>query len=363
MNNRKRYLKVAAIVVLLILVFFSGKFYSMSKNKYGSIDKNFTSHSGFISQSEKPCNVDEICTTTHNIENNSRIVNKYNHQKQNSHKSKYLPRKSCSRPPFMDITTEKQAYIKPDGLKGYRIGKKYYDLNTNLGKNDEAFFDELNLKLNSAFQYIENQLGIAFNQAITLNIVFKATRTGYEDYVREQGASPEGSQGIYLSKKNLAIVEIRKYEQGLNTAVHEATHALNEAYWGRTYRFFNEGLAEYLEVVTTKGDIPSFDFSWLTQQQYPKQISTLLFSEVDWHRNQSHQLYQNSKALFHFLMSDTNGRKVVWKIMKQEMEDPCRKLPKDKIVEILFDVFPNHQQEFDYWFSEGLQSFLNRRNN
>jgi len=282
-----------------------------------------------------------------------------NQQKQSSHQLNTIERTNCSRPPLTDITVETQTFIKSDGLNGYKTIKKYYHLNTNLGGSFNYFLNELNTKLNATFGHIESQLHITLNQAITLNLVFQTTRADYEDYLLKLGISPEGSQGIYLPANNLSIVEIKTYEQGIKTAIHEAIHAFNEAYWGDSLRFFNEGMAEYLESITATGSIPPFDFSWLTHQHYPKQISTLLFSEVDWHGNQRHELYQNSKALFHFLMSHESGKKVVWKIMKLEMEEPCTTLPKEVIEKILFDIFPNHQQDFDYWFINGRDNFVN----
>lgn len=282
----------------------------------------------------------------HHVEQ-SLYANSPEQQKQQSYKLEKVTENNCPRP--LLITTTQEA------------PKKYYYLNTNLGNSFEAFLSDLDIKLTAAFQHIENQLAITLNSAITLNLVFKTTRANYENYVLKLGISPQGSQGVYISPNNLSIVELKSHEQGIKTAVHEAIHAFNQAYWGNSLRFFNEGMAEYLESITANGLIPPFDFSWLTHQQYPKQISTLLFSEVDWHGNNRHELYQNSKALFHFLMSHESGRKVVLKIMKLEMEDPCTTLEKESIETLLFDVFPNHQQEFDYWFSNGLNSFINSK--
>jgi len=249
----------------------------------------------------------------------------------------------CPRPPLLNTQT-----------------KTYFVLNTNLGKGYEEFLHELTQKLNAAFKYIENHIGISLNRAITLNIVFQTTREDYENYLVEQGASPEGNQGIYLASKNLSIVELKNNKQGIKTAIHEAIHAFNNAYWGNSLRFFNEGMAEHLESISIKGEVDHFNFTWIKHQQYGMQISTLLFSNVDWHGDNRYNLYQNSKALFHFLMSNIQGRKVIWEIMKREMKEPCNTLPNDTIEEILFEVFPNHQQAFDYWFMKELDHFLSK---
>lgn len=332
---------------------------------YGYVEQTFIKLTAISSLSE-PLKTDAFDgnkerTKKYNHQVKNPLPQVLNHQKQDSNQLKTIERNSCSRPQLRDLTTENQGYIKADGSEGYRILKKYYYLKTNLGESFKGFLNELNTKLNATFQHIESQLHITLNQAISLNLVFQTTRADYKDYLLKLGISPEGNQGIYLPANNLSIVEIKTYEQGIKTAIHEAIHAFNEAYWGDSLRFFNEGMAEYLESITSTGEIPPFDFSWLTHQHYPKQISTLLFSEVDWHGDQRHELYQNSKALFHFLMSHESGKKVVWKIMKLEMEEPCTTLPKEVIEKILFDIFPNHQQDFDYWFINGRDNFVNSK--
>ncbi len=353
MSHKKNTLLIIIIIIACL---------TYGRKLYGYAEQTFNKLTSISSLSE-PLRTATFEGRKERKENyNHQIKNQFpkviNHPRQDSHQLKTIEKNSCPRPTLFDITTENQAYIKADGLGGYRTLKKYYHLKTNLGENSKGFLNELNAKLNSTFQHIESQLRITLNQAITLNLVFQTTRADYENYLLKLGISPEGNQGIYLSPDNLSIVEIQTYEQGVKTAIHEAVHAFNNAYWGSSLRFFNEGMAEYLESITTTGSIPPFDFSWLTHQHYPKQISTLLFSEVDWHGNQRHELYQNSKALFHFLMSHESGRKVIWAIMQNEMEEPCTTLPKEVIEKILFDIFPNHQQDFDYWFINGRDDFV-----
>jgi hypothetical protein len=40
------------------------------------------------------------------------------------------------------------------------------------------------------------------------------------------------------------------------------------------------------------------------------------------------------------------------------MKEPCSVLTQGVIEELLFEHFPNHQQEFDYWFENSVNSFL-----
>jgi hypothetical protein len=265
---------------------------------------------------------------------------------------------ACLPPPLSNITTQTIMLTHPDGTTEHKKIKQYYVLHSNLSTKNNEFFNEFSQKLTTAFQYIEKSLGVDLLQQIKLNFVFQSTREDYEKYVLQQGRSPQNNQGMYLHHAHLSIVEIKNYQQGIATSLHEAIHAFNNSYWGYSLRFFNEGMAEYFENITLAGTVPAFDFSSLVEQQYPEQISTLLFSETDWHGNNTQYLYQNSKALFHFLMSDPLGRKLILEIMTLEQKHPCSALSNRTIETMLFDIFPNHQQAFDYWFSDGREKLL-----
>ena len=346
-------------ITFLLLVIISLVSLSFGHKLYGYVEQALNELIS-ISTLNKPLGTEQTDKSTSNDHLLKQLPTVFTQPKLDSHQLESLQINNCPRPPLIAITTERKTFVKPDGIKEFRIQKKYYDLNTNLNKSAKAFLHELNIKLTSAFEHIENQLGITLNQAIKLNLVFQTTKTDYEEFVLALGVAPEGSQGIYIYPNHLSVIEFKNHEQGIKTAIHEAIHAFNMSYWGNALRFFNEGMAEYLEAISTKGSIPSFDFSWLTHLQKPEQISTLLFSEMDWHGDNRHELYQNSKALFYFLISHDEGRVVIRKIMEQEMEDPCTTLPKETIIQMLFELFPNHQQEFDYWFTDGLYNFLNK---
>ncbi|MFT5299193.1 MAG: hypothetical protein ACI9YH_005245 [Colwellia sp.] len=356
MPYKKHTLLILVIIILVSLIF--------SHNLYGYLEISLDKLSSFSKETEdfntqlKTTEIEKSFSLKTAKEVNHYSKKTYSH-KTHSSQVKKTKANTC-KPLLTDITTAPQKYTHDDGSISYINTKKYYELETNLGKGYEPFLTELKLKLNATFQYIERQLGIKLMKKIKLNFVFQTSRADYENHLRELGHSPEGNQGIYLSSNNLSIIEFKNHKQGIKTAIHEAIHTFNRAYWGRSFRFFNEGMAEYFEPINTKGILPSFNFSSLKHQQYPMQISTLLFSEADWHGDNNHELYQNSKALFHFLMNNKQGRKVVLKIMKLEMKNHCTKLSKATIEDVFFNIFPNHEQEFNYWFSDELSSFLDR---
>ncbi|MDU0353816.1 hypothetical protein RS130_07645 [Paraglaciecola aquimarina] len=118
-------------------------------------------------------------------------------------------------------------------------------------------------------------------------------------------------------------------------------------------------MAEYSEFVAADGTLSTFNFSHLKHQSHPMEIPIILAYEGDWHIGNHYELYENSKALFYFLMSHEVGRQVISKIMTLETENYCSGLSKDRIEDILEGYLPNFEQEFDYWFSDNLYIFLN----
>lgn len=265
---------------------------------------------------------------------------------------------TCSAPLLSAVTLHQKTTVGVDDASNTESVKKYYELNTNLNKQNDNFSTELNQKLFHVFRTIENSFSINLKKKVNLNLVYQSNRTDYENYLVKLQRSAGRSIGKYLYPEHISVIEIRNYEQAMQTSVHEAIHAFNQSYWGYTLRFFNEGLAEYFENMTIDGKLAAFNFSGLREQAFPMEIDVLLFSDTDWHGNTQHKLYQNSNALIHFLMSNQQGRKVIWEIMKLEKEDTCSVLPKGTIVDMLFEIYPNHQQDFDYWFQDGLALFL-----
>jgi hypothetical protein len=271
--------------------------------------------------------------------------------------------------PHQDIDSfqiNRPSSVEPPNVQCKRPEKlvltnQYFQLNTNLNTKSDSFTLELKKKLNTAFQHIERSLNTELNQTVLLTMLFSSTRADYEDLARKYRREPEGTQGMYISYHNVSLIDVKNYEQGIKVGVHEAIHALNYTYFGYTLRFINEGMAEYYQAISENGDIQLFDFTWLKHRQYPEQISTILFSKTDWHGVKTHELYQQSKALFYFLMSNESGRQVLRAILTKEMEDPCTVLSEDDIEQLLFEVYPNHQQEFDYWFEDGLNNFINTK--
>ncbi len=60
-------------------------------------------------------------------------------------------------------------------------------------------------------------------------------------------------------------------------------------------------------------------------------------------------------------MSNDKGRNLIREIMQLEQKDSCSVLTESMVLDMLFEMYPNHQQEFDYWFKDGLALFLQNK--
>lgn len=330
--------KLSLICVLLFIIFF---FTSINSGAvFDLLDKLTSSTEALQSTPEKTYSV-SVNQNSYSIRNLY-----YEEQAQKDAQTINAP-----------LSPKKMNCLRPDEVSH---NNGYFKLDTNLDANSHKFVSELDKKVNTTFSNLEQTLEVKFEHTIPLDIYFKVTKEDYDNFVLEHGASPKGTQGKYLNWHNISIVHFINYEQGIRVAVHEAVHALNYYYWGITQRFFNEGIAQYYENISENGHIPPFDFYWFTEPQYPLMVTNLLFSKMDWHGSTEYELYQQSSALIYFLMNNEQGKRVIWRILELEGEDPCSSLSNDEIEDVFREEYENYQQEFDNWFKEGIYEYLEK---
>lgn len=117
----------------------------------------------------------------------------------------------------------------------------------------------------------------------------------------------------------------------MNTAIHEATHIINAGLFGRTPRWFNEGLAEYFERIEVRGSAGVVPLApeWLRELSRSSSrlpLSGLLVADPeDWRGPGRHAHYANSWALMHFLL-EPQHRPVAEKLLRELARDRCDEL-------------------------------------
>ncbi|MGJ8679578.1 DUF1570 domain-containing protein [Paraglaciecola sp.] len=235
-------------------------------------------------------------------------------------------------------------------LKPYQLNLNFVNLSV-----EPQFSTTLIRKLDWVFTTYKKMLRTKNTPTVELNLNFVLGRVEYENQLFNNGLSPVGNIGIYSSRTNQAIIEFKDYSQAINVAVHEAVHAINYAYFGRTHRFINEGLAEYFEDVDpSSGMVDKYTLkTWLKNHagnEQPTDFSSLVYSDIDWHSSKTGRLYANSQAWFHFLMSNQQGHQAVMHIMKTEAANRHSVIPRGDIFILLTEKYENVEIEFGHWF-------------
>lgn len=177
----------------------------------------------------------------------------------------------------------------------------------------------------------------------------------FDNAMRGRVTDPDKVLGVYFSRENLAVIKFVDSAQALTTGIHEAVHGINYSLFGRLPRFINEGLAEYAERLTTvvpmKFTLPA---GWSKQEAKNELLGfyALMHSEQDWHSTNSDSLYLSGNAWASFFLSTDLGLAAIQKVLIHKQNAPCQALTSDDIIAMITDVYPNFEQDFDYWFDE-----------
>jgi len=181
----------------------------------------------------------------------------------------------------------------------------------------------------------------------------------FADFMVSRGDDPINFAGVFFSGSNLAVIKYENKEQALTVAAHEAVHAINRAIFGATPRFLNEGLAKYFETRDSSGQPSDYELpKWVDKQDANAQLLdfyTLMYSEQDWHSTNNDSLYMSGIAWTHFLVSSELGLEAMIQLLTTKINSPCDTLTPEQIIDTLFQVYPNFEQDFYYWFEQHLE--------
>ncbi|WP_339144730.1 DUF1570 domain-containing protein [Pseudoalteromonas galatheae] len=227
----------------------------------------------------------------------------------------------------------------------------FFDLNISGPNITEKFKNTLSAKLNAVFRGYTSIVGLDAMQKVTLRIKVLPNRREYERVVKSYGGNPKGNVGLYLGRYNLALVEQRNHHATMQTAVHEAVHAINQAVIGYTPRWLNEGLAGYFQTVKVMMQIGTVapNQARLHRGYIKGRVLSpyeLINAESKWKSYNSELMYKSSWATIHFMMSTTNGRLSLKKLMLQEQTERCRALSNRESQALLRAHYPNIVDRF-----------------
>ncbi|NVK23475.1 MAG: hypothetical protein HWE10_00980 [Gammaproteobacteria bacterium] len=253
-------------------------------------------------------------------------------------------------------------------------GERYeLQLNSTAFTNNN-FTEQLESRLDEVFFQYNQWLNVSTEDVlpvVRLQMIFlpndEQNDVSFSRFLKERGIDDESIQGLYLPGSQLAVIKVMSIEQALNTAVHEAIHAINHVYFGQLPRFINEGIAEYFESNSSTYS-PELESSKIdsetSQSKLPEWIDlsspyddlldfyTLLYSEVDWHTSNNRSLYFSGSVWFQFLLGAEQGQFALSNILQSKFYEPCEQLTAEEVGNALSESYPLFEQDFNYWFEQ-----------
>jgi hypothetical protein len=190
---------------------------------------------------------------------------------------------------------------------------------------------------------------------VSVNLKFIASQKEYQRYRAKHAPSLKSSLGFYNNRTNQAVILYANSEQALKIALHESAHAINRGVIGSTNKWLNEGLAEYLETITTNLSSAEITLNpaWYRNNKLtysPTLLSNLLhLSHSQWNNGATPQFYATSWAFIYFLMDDPNRKSHLAKLIKLEQNNMCDQLNTAKALNSIGVNTKTLQNSFYRW--------------
>ena len=233
----------------------------------------------------------------------------------------------------------------------------YFELTLQAANLPPSFSEELRIKLNTVFKVYGQIIGADALKKVRLNLTVYATRSRYEQAIKQRGADPTNTDGMYFHATNSAYIHYRNEQSAMRTAIHEAVHAINKAVLGITPRWLNEGLAEYFEYTKNSMQLVSIEphLSWMNNKHIAQSVFTInwLIGLADtWQTGDDTKLYASSWAAIYFLMDSNKGKQFLKSVMLAEQKSPCSKLTAAELKNMLYQHFPQLSKDYKTWLNE-----------
>ena len=271
------------------------------------------------------------------------------------------------------------------------LGQRYQlDVQAAKSLNDLQF--EFESRLDDVFdQYLTwlSLEGDALLPVVPIIIFFIRDPENFRQLLAHRGVDPINIQGVYFPRRQRSLVKVNTMEQAIDTAIHEAVHAINDIYFDRMPRFINEGIAEFFEnnkmlesqLLETNKRLENSSLeqepeysannelnakrasnfqlpSWIDlSAPYDELLDfyTLLYSESDWHTSNNRSLYFSGNIWFRFLLSSEQGQVVLAQILQTKFKAPCEPLMAEDIGDMFSELYPLFEQDFNYWYEQQVE--------
>lgn len=241
------------------------------------------------------------------------------------------PRKIYSDSPVTIV-----GHIKPE-----MVAINYLDINVS-----SAIQNKINARAMKAKEMFELVVPKSLIRSVEINFRLFDNKTSYESYRNRVAPSLGASLGFYRGSTNESVVMMSSENQGTNTAVHEAMHAINRHWFGNMSKWLNEGMAEYAE---TDRNVSLHHNNWFSNIQQKRLIPlSELFqvSRSEWD-SKKYQMYATSWAYVAYLMD--KQRPLLSRLLLQESAKGCDKMKLADIERVSGKSILLMQREFDIW--------------
>lgn len=217
------------------------------------------------------------------------------------------------------------------------------------------FKENLDRTITKLFSVYGQLISKAELKKVAVNLQFIASKKEFEAYKSKNEVTNQNSVGFYNNGTNQAVIYYRDYASAFATALHETSHAINRAVLGKTNKWFNEGLAEYLEKIEI--NLASVQIKphpdWVNNgklHSQPIPIARLFSGNLnDWNGPDSSAHYESSWSLIYFLMDDPARKRALANYMRHEQQNLCDELSVQQLTTDLDMNISSLQLNFNNW--------------
>lgn len=235
----------------------------------------------------------------------------------------------------------------------------YFRLNISGANVPFEFKEKLTNSINKLFALYGQLIAKEDLKQVLVNLRFFTSKQRFLAYAKKHAPSLKPTAGFYDNGKNAAVIMYHSSEQAITTAIHESVHAINRGIIGNSNKWFNEGMAEYLENITINLStaVITRNKSWykngkLKYRPLPLR-NVLSASRKDWNSQSQSNLYSTSWAFIYFLMDDTKRKAKLVKMLKAEQQNLCDTLSFQQTMKIFNMSDKELQNRFSRWLAQG----------
>jgi len=257
-------------------------------------------------------------------------------------------------PHFSDTPPDKGDYSQLDYAGEKVLDYFLLDLNTESLPYD--FNQKLTVKLNKLFGLYGKLLDTSSLKKVDINLQVIANKATYQNIQKAHNmAVGNQSNGFYSHAYNKAYLLYTNEQQAMQTAIHEATHAINRAIIGYSPKWLNEGLAEYSETIHVASKTVNVypNQNWTSNGIISEKLVSLevLFSAESkgWNGQLRQRLYATSWAFIYFMMEDSNRKAMIARVINAEQVNVCDVVNKHSLEELFGTTINQLQRQFSHW--------------